>query len=51
MNKIEVIIWTIWFILVIAWNYGFPEATPFFDVLVAVILSILNIITLKLIKK
>ena len=51
MKKINVIIWLLWFILVIAWNYGFPEATPFLDVLVAVILSILNIIILKFIKK
>ena len=51
MKKINVIIWLLWFTLVIAWNYGFPEATPFLDVLVAVILSILNIIILKFIKK
>ena len=30
--------------LVIMWNYGFPQASPFEDVLVAVILSILFII-------
>ena len=41
MKKINVIIWLLWFTLVIAWNYGFPEATPFLDVLVAVILSCL----------
>ncbi len=41
MKKIN---WTIWFVLVILWNYGFPQATPFQDVLVAVILSILFII-------
>ena len=40
----EKINWTIWFVLVILWNYGFPQATPFQDVLVAVILSILFII-------
>ena len=51
MKKINVIIWLLWFTLVIAWNYGFPEATPFLDVLVAVILSILNVIILKFIKK
>ncbi len=32
--------WLIWLILVIFWNYYFPEATPFQDVIVAVILSI-----------
>ena len=36
--------WTAWLILVILWNYGFPQATPFQDVIVAVFLSILFII-------
>jgi len=36
--------WVIWLILVILWNYGFPQATPFQDVTVAVFLSILFII-------
>jgi len=36
--------WVVWLILVILWNYGYPEATPFQDVLVAVILSLLFII-------
>ena len=36
--------WWIWLFLVIVWNYGFPDATPFQDVLVAVILSVLLII-------
>ena len=34
----------IWLVLVILWNYGFPQATPFQDVMVAVFLSILFII-------
>ena len=38
------ILWTLWFALVILWNYGFPQASPLQDVLVAVILSILFII-------
>ena len=38
------IFWIIWLILVILWNYGFPQATPFQDVIVAVILSLLFII-------
>jgi len=33
--------WIAWLFLVILWNYGFPNATPFQDVLVAVILSVL----------
>ena len=41
---IEKINWIIWLILVILWNFGFPEATPFQDVSVAVILSLLFII-------
>ena len=40
--------WTIWLVLVILWNYGFPQASPFQDVLVAVILSVLFIIINKL---
>jgi len=43
MNKKKVN-WAAWLILVILWNYGFPNATPLQDVLVAVILSILFII-------
>ena len=51
MKNINLIIWLIWFILVIIWNYGFPEANPFLDVLVAVLLSFLNIVLIKFIKK
>ena len=40
--------WLVWFFLVILWNYGFPNATPFQDVLVAVILSVFLIIIQKL---
>ena len=36
--------WLAWLLLVILWNYGFPEAKPFMDVLVAIFLSILFII-------
>ena len=31
----------IWLILVIIWNFGYPTALPIYDVLVAIILSIL----------
>jgi hypothetical protein len=41
---IEKLNWLSWLILVILWNYGMPEATPFQDVLVAAILSLLFII-------
>jgi len=47
MNKKKVN-WAAWLILVILWNYGFPNATPLQDVLVAVILSILFMIIEKL---
>ncbi len=39
--------WFLWLILVILWNYSFPNATPLQDVIVAVILSILFIIIQK----
>ena len=45
---VEKLSWLVWLILVILWNYGFPDATPFQDVIVAVILSILFIIIKKL---
>jgi|TARA_B100001063_G_C16687668_1_gene515256 hypothetical protein len=40
--------WLAWLILVILWNYGFPKASPFQDVLVAVILSVFLTIIQKL---
>ena len=40
--------WIVWLVLVILWNYGFPNATPLEDVLVAVFLSVLFIIISKL---
>ena len=51
MKKIEIIFWFIWLLLVIIWNYGYPAASPFLDVLVAVLLSLANIVVLKIIKK
>ncbi len=41
INKVS---WTIWLILVIIWNYGFPNASPLEDVLIAVILSLITFI-------
>ena len=41
---IKKINWTAWLVLVILWNYGFPQAPPLQDVAVAVFLSILFII-------
>ncbi len=40
---IKKINWFLWLVLIILWNYGFPQATPFQDVMVAVFLSILFI--------
>ena len=51
MQNIKIINWTIWVILVIIWNYGYPEASPFLDVLIAVILSLLNLLLIKIINK
>ena len=33
--------WLVWLVLVILWNYAFPNASPLQDVIFAVILSIL----------
>jgi hypothetical protein len=33
-------IFLMWLVLVIAWNFGVPEAAPSYDVLVAVLLSL-----------
>tara|TARA_Y100000590_G_C15355348_1_gene876782 strand:- start:594 stop:734 length:141 start_codon:yes stop_codon:yes gene_type:complete len=35
-------IYLFWLIGVILWNYGFPNATPLEDVLVAIVLSFLS---------
>ena len=42
--------WIVWLILVILWNYIFPNASPLEDVVVAVVLSIL-FSSIKKIKK
>tara|TARA_B100000003_G_C10781984_1_gene311346 strand:- start:553 stop:693 length:141 start_codon:yes stop_codon:yes gene_type:complete len=43
-------IFTIWFVLIIAWNFGFPKASPLEDVVVAVILALFNIFLKKYLK-
>tara|TARA_Y100000816_G_C25692101_1_gene366046 strand:+ start:150 stop:290 length:141 start_codon:yes stop_codon:yes gene_type:complete len=40
-------IFVIWLVLVVAWNYGYPQASPFEDVVVAVILALFNILMKK----
>ncbi len=41
------LIYIIWLIGVVAWNFGVPEASPLEDVLVAIALSFLSIILKK----
>ena len=43
-------IFTIWLVMIVAWNYGYPEATPLEDVIVAIILSLFNIYLKKYLK-
>ncbi len=33
--------WFIWLILIVLWNFGFPNATAILDVFVSVVLSFL----------
>ena len=51
MNNFKIISWLVWIVLVILWNYGYPEASPCLDVIVAVMLSLLNLVLIKLKKK
>ena len=37
-------IFLFWLFLVIMWNFGVPHATPLWDVIMAVILSIISIL-------
>tara|TARA_B100002051_G_scaffold260308_1_gene280684 strand:- start:232 stop:402 length:171 start_codon:yes stop_codon:yes gene_type:complete len=50
MKNTNLIIWLGWLVLVIFWNYGYPEASPLLDVLVAILLSFLTLIVQKLLK-
>ena len=43
-------IYIIWLISIALWNFGFPEATPMQDVLVAIVLSFLTMMLKKYIK-
>ncbi len=43
-------IYLIWLASVIIWNYGVPQATPFQDVLVAIILSLMSMFLKKYLK-
>ncbi len=43
-------IYIIWLAGVIIWNFGYPEASPLEDVIVAIILSLLSFILKKYLK-
>ena len=43
-------VFIIWLVFVIAWNFGYPQASPFEDVIVAVILAMFNIALKKYLK-
>ena len=43
-------IYLVWLAGVIIWNYGVPKATPFEDVLVAIILSLVSMFLKKYLK-
>jgi hypothetical protein len=43
-------VFIIWLILVSAWNFGYPEASPLEDVIIAVILALFNIVIKKYFK-
>ena len=43
-------VFVIWFVMVVAWNFGYPEASPLEDVVVAVILFLFSTMLKKLLK-
>ena len=43
-------VFVIWLVLVIAWNFGYPQASPIEDVLVAIILALFNIVLKRYLK-
>ena len=43
-------VYVIWLLGVFLWNFGYPEASPLEDVVVAVILSLFNLILKKYLK-
>tara|TARA_B100001564_G_scaffold91980_1_gene74871 strand:+ start:212 stop:352 length:141 start_codon:yes stop_codon:yes gene_type:complete len=40
-------IFVIWLVLVVAWNFGYPQASPIEDVIVAIILSLFSALLKK----
>ena len=51
MKKLRLIIFIIWLFLVIIWNYGYPEASPFLDVLAVIVLALFQFFILKFLNK
>tara|TARA_B100001769_G_C21809597_1_gene440497 strand:- start:384 stop:524 length:141 start_codon:yes stop_codon:yes gene_type:complete len=43
-------IFLMWLAMVIAWNFGYPQASPLEDVIMAVILSLLSAFLKKYLK-
>ena len=43
-------VFVIWFVLVTAWNFGYPSASPMEDVIVAIGLSLFSLILKKYLK-
>ena len=35
-------VFIIWLVLIILWNYGYPEASPLYDVIASVVLFFLS---------
>ena len=44
----DIFYWITWLMLVILWNFGFPEAKPIYDVIAAIMLSITFILIKKI---
>ena len=43
-------IFLIWLVMVIVWNFGYPEASPLEDVIVAIVLSLFSTFLKKYLK-
>ncbi len=43
-------IFVVWLVMVIAWNFGYPQASPLEDVTITIILFLFNIYLKKYLK-
>ena len=43
-------VYIIWLVGVILWNYGYPEAKPIWDVVAAIVLSLMSVCLKKYLK-